>query len=294
MVGHHRPLAYYAIGTYAAARQRRPQVAMWKHLVARADVVAAEGDEVRMECIRLLGVPPEKVVMTPNGRDPEVFRPRAGPDRSPLTITFVGALTEGKGPDRFVEVIAALRGRGLDLRARIVGNGPLAPSLVEPAGAAGIELLGSRPDIPDLLARSDIMVFPSRPTGEGMPGVLIEAGLTGIPVVATDVPGVRTVIADGETGVIVPHDDLPAMITATERGPATVCRALQSRLGGRPVAEPSATLAGPEHRPGLRPGQITRAKEPECLSAAWWHARVRRHGPPLRRWSGAGAAWPEG
>jgi glycosyltransferase involved in cell wall biosynthesis len=217
MVGHHRPLAYYAIGTYAAARQRRPQVAMWKHLVARADVVAAEGDEVRMECIRLLGIPPEKVVMTPNGRDPEVFRPRAGPDRLPLTITFVGALTEGKGPDRFVEVIAALRGRGLDLRARIVGNGPLAPSLVEPAGAAGIELLGSRPDIPDLLARSDIMVFPSRPTGEGMPGVLIEAGLSGIPVVATDVPGVRTVIADGETGVIVPHDDLPAMITATER-----------------------------------------------------------------------------
>jgi glycosyltransferase involved in cell wall biosynthesis len=218
MVGRHRPLAYYAIGTYAASRQRRLQLLMWRRLVVRADVIAAEGEEVRTECIRLLGVPPERVVMTPNGRDPETFRPQPGePDRSSPMVTFVGALTEGKGPDRFVEVVAALRGRGLDLRARIIGGGPLGPSLVGPAGAAGVELLGSRSDVADLLARSDIMVFPSRPTGEGMPGVLIEAGLSGVPVVATDVPGARTVIADGETGMIVPHDDLPSLVTATGR-----------------------------------------------------------------------------
>jgi len=46
-------------------------------------------------------------------------------------------------------------------------------------------------------------VFPSRPTGEGMPGVLIEAGLSGIPVVETRTPGVATVVADGRTGIIV-------------------------------------------------------------------------------------------
>ena len=85
-------------------------------------------------------------------------------------------------------------------------------SLAGPAEAAGVELLGSRSDVADLLRQSDIMVFPSRPAGEGMPGVLIEAGLSGVPVVATDVPGVRTVVADGETGLVVAQDDLAAMV----------------------------------------------------------------------------------
>ena len=76
MVGRRRPLAYYAIGTYAGPRRR--QLLLWRRLVARADVVAAEGEEVRAECISLLGVPAERVVMTPNGRDPEVFHPTDG------------------------------------------------------------------------------------------------------------------------------------------------------------------------------------------------------------------------
>jgi glycosyltransferase involved in cell wall biosynthesis len=218
MVGCRRPLAYYAIGTYAAPSRRRSQIWLWRRLVARVDVVAAEGEEVREECVSLMGVPRERVIMTPNGRDPDAFHPnRTDHGRSPLTLTFVGALTDGKGPDRFVEVVAALRDRGLDFRSQIVGDGPLRTSLVEPAGAAQVELLGSRADVAELLSRSDIMVFPSRPEGEGMPGVLIEAGLSGVPVVATDVPGVGTIVADGETGIVVPPDDLPALVAATER-----------------------------------------------------------------------------
>ena len=53
------------------------------------------------------------------------------------------------------------------------------------------------------------MVFCSRPAGEGMPGVLIEAGLSGLPVVATAVPGVTSIVEDGTTGFVVPVDDLP-------------------------------------------------------------------------------------
>jgi glycosyltransferase involved in cell wall biosynthesis len=230
MVGHRRPLAYYAIGTYAATRRRRVQLSVWRHLMSRVDVVAAEGDEVKDECTSLMGVPPERVVMTPNGRDPGVFFPTGSESgRGPLTITFVGALTEGKGPDRFVEVVAALRERDLDFRSRIIGDGPLRGSLIGPAGAAGVDLLGSRADVPDLLRESDIMVFPSRPEGEGMPGVLIEAGLSGVPVVATDVPGVRTIIADGETGLVVPHGDLEAMVAAVHR--LAVENALRSTMG---------------------------------------------------------------
>ena len=74
------------------------------------------------------------------------------------------------------------------------------------------------------------MVFPSRPAGEGMPGVLIEAGLSGLPVVATDVPGVSTIVANDETGYIVAEDDLPAMVAAVAR--LFEDPALRAHMGG--------------------------------------------------------------
>ena len=217
MLGSSRPLVYYAIGTYAGRHDRRLQVGLWRRLVARADAIAAEGNEVKAECESLLGVSPDRVTMTPNGRDPDVFTPQAGPARTPPMVTFVGALNDGKRPDRFVEVVAQLRRQGSALHAQVVGDGPLRQSLVGPAADAGVELLGSRSDIADLLGRSDLFVFPSRPAGEGMPGVLIEAGLCGLPVVATDVPGVSTIVADGETGLVVGAEDVPAMVAAVAR-----------------------------------------------------------------------------
>ena len=215
MAGRRRPLAYYAIGTYGASAGRRAQVALWRGLLRRVDAVAAEGDEVAEECTRLLGVPAGKVTMTPNGRDPDVFHPREGGrvDDRPVVI-FVGALTDGKRPARFVEAVAGLRARGLTFQAVLVGDGPLRPSVEAAAGAADVEMLGSRSDVAELLGRADLMVFPSRPQGEGMPGVLIEGGLSGLPIVATDVEGVRTVIDDGRTGIVVGVDDRDGMVDA--------------------------------------------------------------------------------
>ena len=112
-------------------------------------------------------------------------------------------MTPQKQPDRFVEVVGRLRAEGRSFRAMLVGDGPLAGELAGVAAACGVELLGSRSDVPELLRRSDVLVFTSRPTGEGMPGVLIEAGLSGLPAVSTPVPGAATVLADGCTGVIV-------------------------------------------------------------------------------------------
>jgi len=218
MLGRRRPLVYYAIGTYSGAPDRRLQVGLWRTLTARVDAVAAEGPETALDYTDLLGVPAERVTMVPNGRDPSVFAPGpADAGRTTRTITFVGALTAGKRPDRFVEVVAALRAEGRDLNALLAGDGPLRPKLTGPAAAAGVELLGSRSDIADLLRGSDILVFPSRPAGEGLPGVLIEAGLCAVPVVATDVPGVRTIVEDGTTGVVVDEGDLAGMVSAVGR-----------------------------------------------------------------------------
>jgi glycosyltransferase involved in cell wall biosynthesis len=216
-----RSLVYYAIGTFARAR-RPMQLALWRWLVGRADVVACEGEEVLEECRTLLRVDRSRLALAPNGRDPEEFvpaerwrdGPEAGPSAGPLVI-FVGALTDGKGPDRFVESVVRLRDRGLTLQAVLCGDGPLREGLGPRAASAGVEMLGSRHDVPELLRGADILMFPSRPTGEGMPGVLIEAGLSGVPVVATKVPGAATIVEDGVTGILVDVDDVDAMTDAT-------------------------------------------------------------------------------
>jgi glycosyltransferase involved in cell wall biosynthesis len=173
--------------------------------MARADLTVAVGDEALDECIRRFGVDPDRAVMIANGRDPTVFHPRTSETGAVegTTITFVGALTAQKRPDRFIDVVARLRSEGRGFRALLVGDGPLRRSLAGVASTHGVELLGARSDVPDLLRRADVLVLPSEPTGEGMPGVLIEAGLSGVPAVSTSVPGARTVIADGRTGLIV-------------------------------------------------------------------------------------------
>ena len=218
LVGRRRPLAYYAIGTFGAPAGRPVQLALWRSLCRRVDAVAAEGDEVARECTELLRVPADKVTVTPNGRDPTVFHPRPGgrADDRPV-VAFVGALTAGKRPERFVEAVAALDSRGLAVRALLIGDGPGRPALEGPARRAGVEVLGARDDVAELLGRADVLVFPSRPQGEGMPGVLIEAGLSALPVVATDVPGVRSVVVDGTTGFVVGAEDVGAMVDRLAR-----------------------------------------------------------------------------
>ncbi len=223
MTGHRRPLVYYAIGTYSGG-DRGIQRRLWRYLCSRADLVAAEGDEVLDECVTRLGVPSTRAALAPNGRDPGLFHPRSDDDsgsgtdpvEAPLVI-FVGALTSGKRPDLFIDLVARVRARGVPLRAELFGDGPLRHTLTDAAAQADVELRGSRSDVADQMRRADVLVFCSRPAGEGMPGVLIEAGLSGLPVVATDVPGVRTIVNDDETGIVVGVEDREALVEATVR-----------------------------------------------------------------------------
>jgi glycosyltransferase involved in cell wall biosynthesis len=214
-VGRRTPLVYYAIGTVPEHVHRPVRRALWRVLVRRADVVACEGPEVLSECRALLRVPEARSVLAPNCRDPERFRPTDTGVRSPSPeagpapmVTFLGALTAGKRPRLFVDVVAAARAKGVE-------GGPELDGLAAPAAAAGVELVGWRRDVVGTLQATDLMLFPSLPHGEGMPGVLIEAGMCGVPVVATDAPGVRTIVVDGTTGVVVDVDDFEALVAST-------------------------------------------------------------------------------
>jgi glycosyltransferase involved in cell wall biosynthesis len=212
MIGSGTPLVYCVIGTYAGPA-RVPHVWMWKGIMAAASLVVAVGHEVAEECTGRFGARRERVVEIPNGRDPRLYHPRHGPAAGPPTLVFVAALTPQKRPHRFVEVVQRLRTTDRSFRAMMVGDGPLAASVTPVAEAEGIEVLGARSDVPDLLRTADVFLFTSLPAGEGMPGVLIEAGLSGLASVSTRVPGAAEVIHEGVTGLVV-EDSTTAMAEA--------------------------------------------------------------------------------
>jgi glycosyltransferase involved in cell wall biosynthesis len=220
-----KPVVYYAIGTVAPSVRAPLRGEMWRRVVARSEIVAAVSQDVADECRTLLKVPEKKLTVVPNGRDASRFSPRpvrdsavpAGDDLHPPVMIFVGHLAAGKRPDIFVELARTLRAQGARFEALLVGDGPMRKELEEPARSAGVELLGERDDVAELMRRADLFVFPSLPEGEGMPGVLIEAGLSGLCVVATRVPGVSDVIRDGVTGFIVAVSDFGALVDESRR-----------------------------------------------------------------------------
>jgi len=131
----------------------------------------------------------------------------------PPLVLWVGQLEGGKRPGLFLDLVDGLRAAGAPrFDAAIAGDGPLRGSLEERARAVGVALLGTRTDIPLVLRRAAVLVMTSAPATEGMPGVLVEAGLSGVPAVSTDTAGVADVVLDGETGYVVGGDDLRGFI----------------------------------------------------------------------------------
>ena len=209
------PIAYCVIGTWPEAARRSPQSLLWRALIRRAWVCAAVSDDVEADLHDVLAVSRERIVVIPNGRDAEHYRPAPrAPEADGVSLLFVGAFTEGKRPDRFIQLVRRLRHDGLPVSATMVGDGPLRSALDADAKTAGIEVTGFQEDVVPFLQRADVFVFPSAPDGEGMPGVLIEAGLCGLPVVATRVAGASTVLEDGRTGLLVGIDDADALARA--------------------------------------------------------------------------------
>jgi glycosyltransferase involved in cell wall biosynthesis len=135
----------------------------------------------------------------------ENIREGFGIEPDEVLVTCVARLVELKGHDDLIRA-------GTGFRLLFVGDGPYGPRL---AGRGAI-LAGERRDVPEILAASDIAVLASR-FGEGCPNAVLEAMAASKPVVAARSGGTPEVVADGETGILVPPRDVPALRGALEK-----------------------------------------------------------------------------
>lgn len=197
--------------------QQRPGFGLG-HKIARARAVMTCTAYNRIHLVSLC--PPEladRVHTVYHGVDVERFRPREGTSDAGAvpTILSVGRLVRYKGFDRLIAVCERLQRDGLRFRCLIVGDGSQRPALEAQIAAAGladtVQLLGSKPmeEMPDIYRAADIFVLPaSLERGQhGLPNVLVEAMSSGLAAVSTALPPVPELIADGETGLVVPDRD---------------------------------------------------------------------------------------
>jgi glycosyltransferase involved in cell wall biosynthesis len=170
---------------------------------------------------------PERVRELPFGVDIESFecatanRERFGIPDGVRVAGFFGVMDAAhafKGLPFFLDAMASLP---KDVHALIVGGGDLLASYQERVEALGIAdrchftgRLATRADIGCALKSMDIFTFPSYGSSEAFGLVVAEALSLGVPVVASDLPGVRTVVRDHETGILVPPRDVPALAGA--------------------------------------------------------------------------------
>lgn len=165
----------------------------------------------------------ERIVEVPNGVDIDQFNPNVDGITikkkhgilNKKVILFVGALDTPhffKGINYLLKCFARINNKNINLI--VVGDGDLKNHYMDIARREGIEdktiFTGrvSNEDLPKYYAASDLTILPSITMGEAFGMVLIEAMATGKPVIASNLPGIRTVVDDGKNGYLIEPKDV--------------------------------------------------------------------------------------
>jgi glycosyltransferase involved in cell wall biosynthesis len=216
----HTPHVFYFEGRRGAARAfyRRIERALLRFTTRLVLLTEAQ----RETAVRDLGMPRERTAVIPNGVDTERFRPGADKARAraslglPPEAPIVGCITRfmpQKGNFVFLDALGKVFRELPAARAVLVGDGPekaRATAAAEKLGLGGRIAWVLRTDRPeDVYSALDVFALAS--LHEGMPYTVLEAMASGVPVVATAVPGVADVVQDGLSGLLCPPNDPEAM-----------------------------------------------------------------------------------
>lgn len=183
--------------------------------------------DLAREALVARGVRADKVFCIRSGLDRLPALKALHASRVPLHLLSLARLVEKKGIDRQLRIYAALKGSGVDFRARIVGDGPQRPKLEKMAGNLGladrVTFVGEVPsqevwghlDWADVLLHTGVVA----PSGDrdGLPNVIAEAMAAGVPVVTSPTAGTTEAVMDGVTGILLPVDHTEAWVGALRR-----------------------------------------------------------------------------
>ena len=202
------------------AKFLRPVVTVSLRTVLRANavrVIVQNSDDLCV--LRQIRVPAQTITtIRGSGVDVSRYHPVPEPEGE-VVVAMVSRMLWDKGVGEVVASARILAKWGVRARLWLVG----APDPENPASIDENQLrawhdegivhwLGHREDVAEIWARSHVAVLPSY--REGLPKSLLEAAAAARPIVATDVPGCREIVRDGETGVLVPVKDVDALALA--------------------------------------------------------------------------------
>jgi glycosyltransferase involved in cell wall biosynthesis len=226
-------LADLVPGNLRAAPRRRRDRLYYLHaeraLARLGGRVVVASRALRTYAVSCIGLPEDRVDVVPNGLDLARW---TLPHEGGAGVLWVGLMVPVKRLDVLAEAMALLP----EVPAVLAGSGP-----DRPAVPPNVTMPGFVADVRPLLAKADVLVLPS--AAENCPLVVLQAMAAGLPVVASGVGGVPELVADGETGLLVPPGDAEALADALRN--LLRDKALRARMGvaGRARVEREFTLA---------------------------------------------------
>ncbi len=206
-----------------------PPLRIWRRLLRLASFAVTVNEANRRYLSESLGPRAgARIRVLHNGVDlRELSFAEPAPSSDGPSVVAVARLVEKKGLDVFIDALARLRSKGLDLHGVIVGDGPLRDELQARAGRIGagrsIRFAGELPhqEVVRELRAARALALPCRVARDGdrdaLPTVLLEALALGLPCVSTPIGGIPEIIRSEETGLLVEPEDAEGLAAALER-----------------------------------------------------------------------------
>jgi glycosyltransferase involved in cell wall biosynthesis len=140
-------------------------------------------------------------------------------EESIFSFVFIGRISKAKGIFEIVEAVKILKEQNLEFKFFVDFYGPVEEEIIFPEDLplvykGYLDIMNNQNESYGILSEYSCMLFPTYWKGEGFPGVIIDAYIVGLPVIATDWNMNKEVVEDGETGLIVPIQDANALALA--------------------------------------------------------------------------------
>jgi len=213
-----------AHGWITNSRKSKIFKAIQSKILRYADGVIAVSPSIK-DALRRMKVPEERIELIYNGivmgnYDPDTtssagLRQQFSIEETATVVGYVGRLSPEKGQKDFVTAMSRIVEQSSDVHCVFVGDGPLKDELLRYISELNLEgkihFTGHLTDVVPVYKDIDMLALTSHT--EGFPNVLLEALCMGVPVLATDVGGVSSIVHPGETGILVKAGDIAGIVS---------------------------------------------------------------------------------